>query len=122
MLLCTKQKTLIFWLHLMACAAAAATCLVVQICGVMYCAALLLIDYGTFNPAAAVCVSAQICGVMYCLTNLGPWCAAAAAYLDLLAPPTTSKEEAAAAQQVAVESGNVWQGGEEEDGECGALD
>jgi hypothetical protein len=35
----------------------------------------------------------QICGVLYCLENLGPWCAAAAAYLDLLAPPASQEGE-----------------------------
>jgi hypothetical protein len=29
--------------------------------------------------------------VLYCLENLGPWCAAAAAYLDLLAPPSSQE-------------------------------
>jgi hypothetical protein len=67
--------------------------------------------------AAAVCLCVQIRGVIYCLGNLGPWCAAAAAYLDLLAPPTTAEEDAAAAEQAAVDAGNVWQGGTEED-EC----
>jgi hypothetical protein len=33
----------------------------------------------------------QIRGVLYCLENLGPWCAAAAAYLDLLAPPSSQE-------------------------------
>lgn len=63
----------------------------------------------------------QIRGVIYCLEHLGPWCAAAAAYLDLLAPPTSAEEEQAAAEQAAVESsGNVWQG-EDEDGESGCA-
>lgn len=34
----------------------------------------------------------QIRGVYYCLEKLGPWCAAAAAYLDLLAPPAEAEE------------------------------
>lgn len=58
--------------------------------------------------------------MIYCLEHLGPWCAAAAAYLDLLAPPVTAEEEAAAAEAAALEeAGNVWQEGEEdeEDGE-----
>lgn len=54
--------------------------------------------------------------MIYCLEHLGPWCAAAAAYLDLLAPPTTAEEEAAAEEQAAMEAaGNVWQGAEDED-------
>lgn len=57
----------------------------------------------------------QIRGVIYCLEHLGPWCAAAAAYLDLLAPPSAAEEEAAAAEQAALEaSGNVWTGEEED--------
>lgn len=35
----------------------------------------------------------QIRGVTYCLEHLGPWCAAAAAYLDLLAPPAELEED-----------------------------
>jgi hypothetical protein len=59
----------------------------------------------------------QIRGVIYCLEHLGPWCAAAAAYLDLLAPPATADEEAALAEQAAQEEegGDMWQEGQEED-------
>jgi len=31
--------------------------------------------------------------VLYCLENLGPWCAAAAAYLDLLAAPADEDDD-----------------------------
>lgn len=41
----------------------------------------------------AVLPAPQIRGVLYCLENLGPWCAAAAAYLDLLAPPAEEDRE-----------------------------
>jgi hypothetical protein len=36
--------------------------------------------------------AAQINGVINCLQHLGPWCAAAAAYLDLLAPPADARD------------------------------
>lgn len=55
----------------------------------------------------------QIRGVLYCLENLGPWCAAAAAFLDLLAPP----EEAEADGELMEEQLDdpVWSDDEDDD-------
>ncbi len=52
----------------------------------------------------------QIHGVMHCLKELGPWCAAAAAYVYLLAPSCDTQadeEEAQAAAAVGAEDLNV---------------